>query len=428
MADVTEKWRSERVTAALYDAGVKHASIARVGAWAMWGADLRPMFTDIARLADLPVGASVLDIPCGGGLAFRGLSTRQAVHYVAADISPYMLQRARREAGRRGVQDAIEFVEADVTALQFADASFDLCVTYNGLHCLPDPRAALAELVRVLRPGGTLRGTSCVTGGGPRKDALIAMSRRAGVFGNPPHTGQIEKWLKELGLDRDTRAQRSGRVLRGTVAVSKGGLMGDRVVGAHTDLHSDQGARQGEHPGRSRDPIIKVHDIAWLEFEKPDLVRAEAFSRAFGFSTVVRTADELYLRGTDAGSPCVLIQRGPRSRFVAAAYTAQDQSDVLRLADATGTRMRALPESLGGVAVDLVDPSGVTVRVVHGTHQLEPCRRRPRSSTTLGTNCGGSTPPNARRASRHGSSGSDIWCCRPPSTGRRSTGTSITSG
>src|ERR1700722_5316868 len=117
MSDVTEKWRSERVTAALYDAGVQHASVARVGAWAMWGTDLRPMFTDIARLADLPAGAAVLDIPCGGGLAFRGLSTRQIVHYVAADISPYMLQRARREARRRGVKNAIDFVEADGTPL-----------------------------------------------------------------------------------------------------------------------------------------------------------------------------------------------------------------------------------------------------------------------------------------------------------------------
>ena len=211
MSDVTEKWRSERLTAALYDAGVKHDSVARVGAWAMWGADLRPMFTDIARLADLPAGAAVLDIPCGGGLAFRGLSTRQVVHYVAADISPYMLQRAHREADRRGVQDAIDFVEADVTALQFADASFDVCLTYNGLHCLPDPRAALAELARVLRPGGTLRGTSCVGGGGPRKDAIIAMSRRAGVFGNSPHTGEIEKWLTEFGLDVVT-LERSGAI------------------------------------------------------------------------------------------------------------------------------------------------------------------------------------------------------------------------
>ncbi|MDT5182892.1 MAG: hypothetical protein QOJ20_3744 [Mycobacterium sp.] len=147
--------------------------------------------------------------------------------------------------------------------------------------------------------------------------------------------------------------------------------MSGHVVGAHNDLHSAQGAREGEHPGRSRDPIIKVSDIAWLEFEKPDLTRAETFSRAFGFGTALRTTDDLFLRGTDAGSNCVLIRRGPRSRFVAAAYTAQDQSDVLRLAEATGSRIRALPESLGGMAVDLVDPSGVTVRVVHGTHQLE---------------------------------------------------------
>ena len=50
-------------------------------------------------------------------------------------------------------------------------------------------------------------------------------------------------------------------------------------VDAHKDLHSEQGALRGEHPGRSRNPLIKVRDLAWLEFEKPDLVRAEAFAR-----------------------------------------------------------------------------------------------------------------------------------------------------
>ena len=211
MTDVTERSRSERVMAAMYQAGVKHDSVATVGAWAMWGADIRRMFADVERLADTPAGASILDIPCGGGFAFRGLRPGQAVQYVAADISAYMLGQARAEAGRRGVRDAIEFVEADVTALQFPDASFDLCVTYNGLHCLPDPRAALGELSRVLRPGGTLRGTSCVRGRGPRKDAIIALSRRAGVFGNAPRTGDIEKWLTEFGLDLVT-LERSGAI------------------------------------------------------------------------------------------------------------------------------------------------------------------------------------------------------------------------
>jgi ubiquinone/menaquinone biosynthesis C-methylase UbiE len=197
--------------AAMYDAGVKHDRVAMVGAWTMWGADMRRMFADVARLADAPAGASILDIPCGGGFALRVLRPGQAVRYVAADISPYMLQRAREEARRLQGRDMIEFVEADVTALQFADASFDLCVTYNGLHCLPDPRAALRELTRVLRPGGTVRGTSCVTGRGMRKDALIAMLRRAGVFGNAPHTGDIETWLREFGFDV-VRVEQSGAV------------------------------------------------------------------------------------------------------------------------------------------------------------------------------------------------------------------------
>ena len=144
------------------------------------------------------------------------------------------------------------------------------------------------------------------------------------------------------------------------------------AVGSHTGLHSAHGACSGEHRGRARNPVIKVHDIAWLEFDKPDLERAEAFAHAFGFATVSRTGDELQLRGTDAGAPCVIVRRGARSRFVGTAFMAQDESDVLRLAEATGTPMRRLPDAIGGCSVSMVDPSGLPVRVVAGTHRLEP--------------------------------------------------------
>jgi catechol 2,3-dioxygenase-like lactoylglutathione lyase family enzyme len=141
-------------------------------------------------------------------------------------------------------------------------------------------------------------------------------------------------------------------------------------VDAHKDLHSEQGALPGEHPGRSRNPIIKVRDLAWLEFEKPDLERAEAFARAFGFTTVLHTADELHLRGTDPGSACVVIRCGSRSRFVGPAFATQDDADVGRLASATGAKILPLPEAIGGVAVTLIDPIGVPVRVVAGAHSL----------------------------------------------------------
>ncbi|MGV0585278.1 VOC family protein [Mycobacteroides chelonae] len=138
----------------------------------------------------------------------------------------------------------------------------------------------------------------------------------------------------------------------------------------HSGLHSEEVALRGEHPGRSRHPIIRVGDIAWLEFDKPDLVRAEAFARAFGFGIALRDPQELHLRGTSAGSPCVILRRGQRTRFAGLALRAADEGDVLRLADKAGARLRPLPDSIGGVGVQLTDPSGMAVTVVAGLHAL----------------------------------------------------------
>lgn len=73
--------------------------------------------------------------------------------------------------------------------------------------------------------------------------------------------------------------------------------------GTHNGLHSEQGALPTEHPGRAKNPVIKVPDLAWLEFVKPDLAASERFAHAFGFTTVTRTADELQLRGNSAAGP-----------------------------------------------------------------------------------------------------------------------------
>jgi len=142
------------------------------------------------------------------------------------------------------------------------------------------------------------------------------------------------------------------------------------VVGAHNELHSDQGARPGDHPGRSRNPLIKVTGLAWLAFDKPDLERAQSFAHAFGFQTAAKDDDEVQLRGVDAGSPCVIIRRGAQSRFRGLAFRAGDEADVLSLAARTGAPAVPLPESLGGLAVNLVDPSGTPVAVVSGVSEL----------------------------------------------------------
>src|SRR5262249_27967910 len=124
----------------------------------------------------------------------------------------------------------------------------------------------------------------------------------------------------------------------------------DLANDTHRHLHSEHGALHSEHPGRSRNPVIKVADIAWLEFDKPDLTRAEAFARAFGFQTAQHGPNELHLRGTQAGAPCVILRRGPRTRFAGVAFRACDETDVLRLGDKVGARTRPLPEVVGGLA------------------------------------------------------------------------------
>ncbi|MGI5290319.1 VOC family protein [Nonomuraea polychroma] len=160
------------------------------------------------------------------------------------------------------------------------------------------------------------------------------------------------------------------------------------MEGAHVGLHSERGPLRGEHPGRSRDPVIKVRDLAWLEFEKTNLLRAETFARDFGFGVVVRARDALYLRGTLPGPPCVVVRRGPRSRFAGLAFQAAAAEDLTRLARATGAEVRELDDLGGGQVVDLRDPSGFPVRVVHGVAELPALPEQPVLAMNVGLHRG----------------------------------------
>jgi catechol 2,3-dioxygenase-like lactoylglutathione lyase family enzyme len=135
----------------------------------------------------------------------------------------------------------------------------------------------------------------------------------------------------------------------------------------HRSLHSEAAGLPGEHPGRSRNPLIKVAGLSWLEFEKPDLDRAERFGTDFGFTVAGRTPDTLLLRGRWAAAACLVVRRGPRPRFAGATFSAAAREDLDRLARGTGGTVTA---HWGGHAVLLRDPSGFPVRVVHGVPEL----------------------------------------------------------
>lgn len=189
--------RLGRLGGAVYDAGVEREWLARPAGRLLWGTDTRLLYAAIRAIGELPDGAAVLDVPCGGGVALRGL--RPGLRYVGADISPGMLARARRESVRCGVE--VELIEADAARLPFADGEFDLCVSFNGLHCLPDPAAAVRELARC---GGRVVGCSLVRGGGVRQDLGLTALRRAGLFGPGGTVADLSRWLGDAGLRVET--------------------------------------------------------------------------------------------------------------------------------------------------------------------------------------------------------------------------------
>jgi len=95
----------------------------------------------------------VLDLACGtGDLLFAAADRGRIV--VGVDITHRMLQLAQARARRSGVRDPLRLVTADMLALPFGDRQFDVVTTGYGLRNVPDLRAALSEIHRVLAPGG----------------------------------------------------------------------------------------------------------------------------------------------------------------------------------------------------------------------------------------------------------------------------------
>jgi ubiquinone/menaquinone biosynthesis C-methylase UbiE len=118
------------------------------------GSFVRGIAADVTAVA--PDGARVLEVGCGPGRLSIRLARQHGLEVTGLDLDPAMIQRARANADRRGDGQARRpsFLVGDVAALAFPDSSFDLVVSTLSLHHWADPTAGLAEIGRVLRPGG----------------------------------------------------------------------------------------------------------------------------------------------------------------------------------------------------------------------------------------------------------------------------------
>jgi SAM-dependent methyltransferase len=140
-------------------------------AWVPW----------VKQQIDWPAGGDVLEVGCGPGWLWAdGAGLPAGLRLTLTDLSPGMVEVARQRAAASS-SELVEARLADAQELPLAADSYDVVVANHMLYHVPDPEKAVAELARVLRPGGVLMAAT----NGPRH--LVELWEiRAEVFGGAP--------------------------------------------------------------------------------------------------------------------------------------------------------------------------------------------------------------------------------------------------
>lgn len=170
-----------------------------------WSGDTRPYYASMAAAGEVSAAGTIVDCPCGAGPALCAIPPH--VRYIGVDLSPSMLRRARRRAAARGLGN-VEFVEAGATATTLPSGVADLVFSFWGLHCFPDPAAALHEAARLLEPGGRLVG-SCILRCRDTLRQRLLIRPNLGELGPMGTQSETESWLADAGLGL-TSGTRSG--------------------------------------------------------------------------------------------------------------------------------------------------------------------------------------------------------------------------
>jgi ubiquinone/menaquinone biosynthesis C-methylase UbiE len=155
-------------------------------------------------------GQRVLDVGCGPGPITCDVATLIAPRdVIGVDLQPSQVTAARALAAQRGIAN-VRFDVGSIYELAFADAEFDVVMALGTLFHLRDPRAALRELRRVLRPGGLVAvvdidaAATLVSPSLPAVERLIALTYRVVAHnGGDPNLGRHHRGLLlEAGFER----------------------------------------------------------------------------------------------------------------------------------------------------------------------------------------------------------------------------------
>jgi ubiquinone/menaquinone biosynthesis C-methylase UbiE len=157
----------------------------------------------LAEAAQSGGSKTALDLGCGTGVVSVALAER-GFTVIGVDHSPEMLEIARHKAREAGLADSCSFEEGDVRRLRFADGEFGIVTCQGLLHHLEDMQTCLAELERVLEPGGRFYiSEPC------REETAVKRLLRAGwrlfkrrTAAAEPEIESVEEPISSVGLRR----------------------------------------------------------------------------------------------------------------------------------------------------------------------------------------------------------------------------------
>jgi SAM-dependent methyltransferase len=148
----------------------------------------------LAEAANLKAGQKVLDVASGNGNASLA-AARRFSEVTAIDYVPMLLEEGRQRAEAEGL--SVDFREGDAEELPFQDASFDVVISTLGVMFAPDQYKAAGELLRVVKPGGTIALASWVPDG-----YIGELFKTIGKHVPPPPGLEPPfRWGTEEGLD-----------------------------------------------------------------------------------------------------------------------------------------------------------------------------------------------------------------------------------
>jgi SAM-dependent methyltransferase len=158
------------------------------------GVTLLIMAEQLVEAADLQPGHKVLDVASGNGNAALA-AARRFGEVTTLDYVPMLLEEGRQRAEAEGLP--IDFLEGDAENLPFEDASFDVVLSTLGVMFAPDQDKAASELLRVVKPGGTIGMVNWVP------DSYIGeLFKTIGKYVPPPPGVKPPfRWGTEEGLD-----------------------------------------------------------------------------------------------------------------------------------------------------------------------------------------------------------------------------------